>query len=201
MEDGTPLPISEIAGLEVLDREEDRHYQEEAQNIAEFPVAPLRDDQRDHSSQHSKILDHLQRRYLPYLIGQRMPAIEHRISAAGGQYRVRIRYGNSDGWTARDYLIEFPALRFEEQPVAGDASEEYWANDLDDYFEGLADDFSTFCRTFPGGNNHHFWDCLGMPFLNDDLVARKIRHHFTLARDGHSSAEFVLPLWNFARQT
>ena len=200
VKDGTPLPISEIAGLEVLDREEERHYQEEAENIAEFPVAPLRDDHRDHDNQHTKILDHLQQRYLPYLIGQRMPAIEHRISDAGGRYRVRVRYGNSDGWTARDYLIEFPALRFEEQQVAGDASEEYWANDLDDYFEGLADDFSTFCRTFPGGNNHHFWDCLGMPFLNDDLVARKIRHHFERARRGETAETFVAPLWAFIPQ-
>ena len=83
--------------------------------------------------------------------------------------------------------------------VEGDAQEEYWANDLDDYFQGIADDFTTFCRSFPGGDNHEFWDCLGMPFLNDDLVAKKIRYHFQRAQRGETAQSFVSPLWDFTR--
>ena len=197
VEGGSPQPITTIAGVEILDGEEDRNYQEDAENFAKFPVAPLREELRDPQSQHPEILRYLQDRYLPYLIGHRFPAVEHRISAAEGQYRVRVRYGNSEKWIPRDYVIRFESLRFEEQPVAGDAQEEYWANDLDYYFQGLADDFSTFCRSFSGGSNHQYWDCLGMPFLNNDLVQRKIRHHFEQATAGKSAADHVLPLWSF----
>ena len=197
VEEGSPQMITTIAGIEILDGEEGRIYQEDAENFAKFPVAPLREELRDPQSQHPEILRYLQDRYLPYLIGHRFPAVEHRISAAEGQYRVRVRYGNSEKWIPRDYVIRFESLRFEEQPVAGDAQEEYWANDLDDYFQGLADDFSTFCRSFSGGSNHQYWDCLGMPFLNNDLVQRKIRHHFEQAKAGKSAADHVLPLWSF----
>ena len=138
VEEGSPQMITTIAGIEILGGEEGRIYQEDAENFAEFPVAPLREELRDPQSQHPVILRYLQDRYLPYLIGQRFPAVEHRISAAEGQYRVRVRYGNSEKWIPRDYMIHFESLRFEEQPVAGDAQEEYWANDLDDYFQGHA---------------------------------------------------------------
>ncbi|MDE0960901.1 MAG: hypothetical protein OSB09_08980 [Planctomycetota bacterium] len=199
--DGIASPIDTIEGLEVLDTESQRHFDEDAEIHAEFPVAPLRDDSREFSSQHSQVLHFLQRRYLPYLVGQRQPAIEHRLSQNNGQYRIRVRYGTTEKWSPRDYVIQFSSIRFDEQPVAGEAQEEYWANDLDDYFQGTADDFSTFCRSFPGGTSHEFWDCLGMPFLNDDLVAKKIRYHFEQASLGHSAGDFVVPLWNFARQT
>ncbi len=202
VDSGVAGPVTPVPGLEVLDQESQRHFDPETEIVADFPVAPLRDEQRDATTQHQQILHFLQQRYLPYLIGQRKPPIEHRLSEYGGQYRVRIRYGTTDSWSPRDYLIRFSALRFEEQPVDGDADvqEEYWANDLDDYFQGTADDFSTFCRSFPGGSSHEFWDCLGMPFLNDDLVAKKIKLHFERARRGESAATFVLPLWDFARQ-
>ena len=36
-----------------------------------------------------------------------------------------------------------------------------------------------------------------MPFLNNDLVQRKIRHHFEQAKAGRSAADHVLPLWSF----
>ncbi|MGE4620439.1 MAG: hypothetical protein AAEJ04_11590 [Planctomycetota bacterium] len=197
IENGSVATRTTIEGLEVLDQEQQRHFDGETEIYADFPIAPLRQENREPEPQHLQILQFLQQRYLPYLIWQRQPAVEHRISHYGGKYRVRIRYGNSDSWIPRDYAISFEDLRFIETAVEGDAQEEYWANDLDDYFQGVADDFTTFCRTFPGGENHEFWDCLGMPFLNDDLVAKKIRYHFERARNGKTAQSFVSPLWDF----
>ncbi|MGE4633409.1 MAG: hypothetical protein AAEJ47_10260 [Planctomycetota bacterium] len=199
IEEGEVRSTGSVVGLEVLDLEQNRSYDENCQEIADFPVAPLREDERDTASQHVEISRMLQERYLPYLIGQRQPAIEHRITDCGGEYRIRVRYGSSTSWLPRDYTIDHTSLRFEEAPVDGDAHEEYWGNDLEDYFRGIADDFSTFCRSFPGGISHEFWDCLGMPFLNNDLVERKIRFHFERAQRGESAGSFVIPLWDFAR--
>lgn len=199
VEEGQVSSTGTVSGLEILDEEENRTYDETCEEVADFPVAPLREDERDTASQHAEIIRMLQERYLPYLIGQRQPAIEHRIADGGGEYRIRVRYGSSNTWVPRDYLINHGSLRFEEAPVEGDPHEEYWGNDLDDYFRGMADDFSTFCRSFPGGISHEFWDCLGMPYLNDDLVERKIRVHFERAARGESAGSFVLPLWDFAR--
>ncbi len=199
VEQGTAQLAGQIAGLEILDQEPQRFFDGDTEIYADFPVAPLRNESREPEAQHQQVLHFLQQRYLPYLIGQRQPAIEHRISHYGGSYRVRVRYGTVDSWTPRDYVIGFENLRFAEGVVEGDAQEEYWANDLDDYFQGVADDFTTFCRTFPGGDNHEFWDCLGMPFLNDDLVAKKIRYHFHRAHNGESAQSFVAPLWEFMK--
>ena len=195
--DGKISDRSSVTGLEVLDSEASRTFDENIDLIADFPVAPLREGRRDGEKQHEAILSQLQKRYLPYLIGQRQPAVEHRLSAGLGESRVRIRYGDSSEWTTRDYAIDFAHLEFREVSGDGTPDEEYWANDLDDYFLGHADDFTTFCRTFPGGVHHQFWDCLGMPFLNNDRVAKKIRHHFEQAVAGKNAADYVLPLWSF----
>jgi hypothetical protein len=197
IENGTSSNEGIIEGVEVLDLEQQRHFDPEVDIFADFPIAPLRDENREVEGQHQQIEKFLQQRYLPHLIGRRQPAVEHRMSHHGSQYRVRIRYGTSDSWVPRDYALSFADLRFTETRVEGAAQEEYWANDLDDYFQGWADDFTTFCRSFPGGDHQEFWDCLGMPFLNDDLVAKKINHHFERARRGDSAESFVAPLWSF----
>ena len=73
-----------IEGLEVLDTEEERRFDGNLDLVAQFPVAPLREGQRDTEAQHAAILQSLQERYLPYLIGQRQPPVEHRLSAGHG---------------------------------------------------------------------------------------------------------------------
>ena len=186
-----------VAGLQLLDTEADRAFDGDSDLVANFPVAPLREGSRDTAAQHEAIIEALNQRYLPFLVGQRQPPVEHRLSSQHGEFRIRIRYGDSREWKPRDYVATFAQLQFCEAEVDAVPTEEYWANDLDDYFQGTADDFTTFCRTFPGGIHHQFWDCLGMPFLNNDLVEKKIRHHFEQAKAGKSAADYVLPLWGF----
>ena len=141
------------------------------------------------------ILSAMQNRFLPYLIGQRQPSIEHLLSGHGGIYRIRIRYGEAASFEERDYCIRFGRLRFEREDATDDADETYWANDLDDYFEGRCDDFSTFCRHPLPGTTTRLWDCFGMPYLNDDLVEKKHRYHFQRAAQGESLEDWVLNLY------
>ena len=182
-------------GLEILDADSDRRFDCDLALFADFPVAPLADDERDRESQHRMILEVLRHRFFPWLVGQRRPPVEHLLAALGGEYRVRVRYGTTEGWQGRDYAFAFSRMHFDEVDVAGDADEEYWGNDLEDYLLGRADDFSTFCRTIPGGSARRLWDCLGMPYLNDDLIERKLRLHFERAASGKDARSWVLPLW------
>ena len=192
---GSVSQCLESPGLEILDRPEDARFDCDLPLFADFPIAPLTDDERNATPQAQKILEVLNSRFLPWLIGQRRPPVEHLLSALGGEYRIRVRYGTSHSYQGRDYLLGFSTMRFAEVAVEGDADEEYWGNDLDDYLAGRADDFSTFCRTIPGGDARRLWDCLGMPYLNDDLIEKKLRLHFERAATGADARSWVLPLW------
>jgi hypothetical protein len=188
-----------IPWLEALDHEEQRRF-DPSLDLWEsvLPVAPLRDAPRDTAAQRVRILEVLNSRFLPWWIGSRNPPVEHLLSRGEGEYRIRVRFGSPRDPVIEDYVAGFARLRFEPAEPTGDPQridEEYWANDLEDYLDGLADDFSTFCRRPPGGRATRLWDSLGMPYLNDDLVARKHALHFRRAEQGLSSEEWVLALW------
>ncbi|MFN0056842.1 MAG: MBL fold metallo-hydrolase [Planctomycetota bacterium] len=201
LENGQLVDRQPCRFIELLDREEDREFDGEIALFENFPEAPLREDVRNHDEQERRILDLLNQRFLPYLIGMREPPVQHLLSGNGGQYVVRVRYGVTEDFSERDYGISFADLKFSAQPLSGDPDEAYWANDLDDYFAGKADDFSTFCRTAIPATTRRFWDALGMPYLNNDLVERKQRLHFQRARDGQSLADYVLPFYEFYNST
>lgn len=197
--EGGTVRRGRIPWLEVLDREESRRFDPSIDRTESvLPVAPLRDGVRDPAAQRRRILEVLNTRFLPWWIGARNPPVEHVLSRGGGEYRVRVRYGSQRDHAIEDYVAGFERLRFAPAEPTGDPQridEEYWANDLEDYLDGLADDFSTFCRRPPGGRATRLWDSLGFPYLNDDLVARKHAHHFRRAEQGLSSEEWVLAVW------
>ena len=178
--------------LELLDREEDRIFDPELELFEEFPAAPLRDEIRDTEAQRRRIVEMLNTRFLPHLVGSRTPPVEHLLATCGGQYRIRLRFGTVSDHVDEDQGITFARLRFHPMPTRGEPQEFYWANDLEDYLDGRCDDFSTFCRhpLFEGAPR--LWSCLGMPYLNNDLVERKLRHHFERARRGESLSDWVL---------
>ncbi len=197
--DGIVRDIS-VDWFYAIDQESDRAFDPSIDRSEDdFPIAPLFDGVRDTSSQRIRILEVLNGRFLPWWIGSRNPPVEHILAQSGGEYRIRVRYGVSEDYRVEDYIATHRSLRFcatetHEDPEQID--EEYWANDLEDYLDGRADDFSTFCRRPPGGHSTRLWDCLGMPYLNDDLVERKLRLHFERASRGESGEAWVLALWN-----
>ena len=188
-----------IPWLTALDPEEERTFDPTLPKAeTEFAIAPLIDGPRDLDRQRQLILDVLNRRFVPWWIGSRNPPVEHVLSQCGGQYRVRVRYGTASAFKTEDYVASFRRLEFTPAPPTDDRDaiqEEYWGNDLEDYLDGRADDFSTFCRRPPGGSSTRVWDSLGMPYLNDDLVAKKMRIHFDRAAAGKSGGDWVLPIW------
>ena len=196
---GGSIERAPVAGLECLDREEDRAFDPDVERFeSDFAVAPLIDTARPVDPQKERIRAVLNERFLPWWVGARNPPVEHLLARYGGSYRIRVRYGTSDDFSVEDFIASFARLRFTPTSPTDDPEEiqeEYWANDLEDYLDGRADDFSTFCRRPPGGTATQLWDCLGFPYLNDDLVEKKVRFHFARAREGFSGADWVLPIW------
>ena len=118
--------------------------------------------------------------------------IDALLASNGGVYVVRVRYGVDEAGEDRDYAIDFSNLTFHVVDHQGVADEHYWANDLDDLLNGTIDEFSNFCRQPLEATARRFWDALGMPFLNNDLVEKKLRFHFERARNGEPLEDWVL---------
>jgi hypothetical protein len=182
-------------GLTLLDDEASREFDPTLELFTPFPAAPLADEPRDVAEQHLRIRKALNERFLPWLIGAAVPPIEHLLSGNDGTYRIRIRYGTPEEFVDEDFVISFAEIEFGSAAPDGDPDEHYWANDLEDFFDGRADEFSIFVRKPLGGRSQRFWHCLGLPLLNQDLVARKHRFHFERAAAGHDPAEWVLPFY------
>ncbi len=184
--------------IQILDDPEDFRYDGEVARFEDFPEAPLCDERRDVRVQMELVQRLLNERFLPWFIGRRDPPVEHLLSTHGGEYRIRVRFGRTEHYQEQDWVIGFAHLGFTAGRATGDAQETYWANDLEDFFAGRADDFSTFCRR-PIGEAQHFWDCLGMPYLNNDLVMKKLRFHFENAVAGRSLEEWVIGHYGWMR--
>ena len=195
LNDGKLLSHSDAEGVNVLDREEDRHFDPASEIARSFPTGPLLDDARDTEVQRARICECLQNRFLPWLIGARTPPLEHLLADTAGEYRIRLRYGTSEDFKEIDYLLSFARLSFQETDASGKPDESYWANDLDDVLAGRADEFSLCCREPLEGEAQRLWRCLGLPYLNNDLIEKKLRLHFERAARDESIASWAEPYW------
>lgn len=203
LESGALRKRKRCSFVELLDREEDRHFDASLDVCDDVPVAPLVDTRRDRESQRRQILDVLNGRFLPHLIGSRSPPLEHLLGSGGGEYRIRVRYGTVREHEDRDYRLSFESVRFAETESGDRGPDEfYWANDIEDFLAGRCDEFSTFCRKPLGAPAQRLWNCLGLPYLNNDLIERKLRLHFGRAARGESLEEWVLAFYHRpARET
>ena len=196
LEAGRLVARERSAAVELLDREEDRHFDPERNVFDDFPVAPLVDEPRNKDRQRERILETLNQRFLPHLISSRSPPVEHLLGANGGEYRIRLRYGTVREWEDEDYRLTFEACRFSATTAGeGEPDEFYCANNIEDFLDGRCDEFSIFCRKPLGARAQRLWSCLGLPYLNNDLVARKLRLHFERAARGESAEDWVLSFY------
>lgn len=186
---------SPAAGVSLLDEEKERHFDPGSDCTQSFPQAPLLDEKRDTNAQRERIADCLQNRFLPWLIGSRTPPLEHLLAERKGEYRIRLRFGTTGEYEETDYLAGFAQLAFNATTASGQPDEYYWANDIEDVLDGRADEFSLGCRHPLEGKAQRLWCCLGLPFLNNDLIEKKLRLHFERAARGENSNSWVEPYW------
>ena len=194
--DGRVADIYPAAGVQLLDKEEERTFALQEPFFPALPVAPLRDSPRDIVAQKHRILELLNHTFLPYLHGLRAPPVLHLLSEHGGEYRIRIQYGTPENMECKDYVLSFRQLRFTEpDPVDGPAQEQYWANDIADFLDGLCDEFTVFCRAQLPSPFMRLWTCLSTPLLNSSLAHKRIQLHFERAQKGLTAGSWVMPLY------
>lgn len=170
-------------------------FETAAQKPAARPAGPVFNDLRNVAVQKQKILSLLNERFLPYQAYHREEPLKQFLLLKPA-YIVRVRYGTLESHEDVDYRITFARFYFEESPAAQAADEVYWANDLEDFLNGRQDQFSTTLHRFEEGTSIRLWSMLGLPFLNNDLVEKKIAFHFERAVKGLSVNDWMKPLFS-----
>lgn len=154
------------------------------------PEGPVFGSARNTALQKERLLEVLNARFLPHSAYHREESLKQLLLARSA-YTIRILYGTPAQHEALDYRITFAELWFKEFPASGTPDEVYWANDLEDFLDGRQDQFSTTLHRFVEGTAIRLWTMLGLPFLNNDLVKRKIQFHFQRAADGLSVNSWI----------
>lgn len=159
-------------------------------------LRPLRNEKRNIPEQEQKIHHAMNERLFPF----HTASLEDPFAGILGRsvderYIIEIRYGISFDNTSRFYGASFEHRGFLEMDKPDRKPDEvYWANDLEDHLEGMQDLFSNTIYGYDEELQFRFWSVLGYPFLNSDIVEKKIRYHFHRARRGENVNDYVLDL-------
>ncbi len=161
-------------------------------------TSPLRHEQRDIEIQKNKIINCLNHRFLPYQLSSLEDPLQKAMSETGkGRYTIRFYFGNNREGEYADFTYSFAQTSFSaDGPHNIPPQEHYFANDIEDFLDGTQDLFSNSLDRFEPGTQRRFWNMLGMPFVNSDLVYRKLEYHFRRAKEGNDISSWVL---NIAR--
>ncbi|GIX42068.1 MAG: hypothetical protein KatS3mg129_1801 [Leptospiraceae bacterium] len=111
------------------------------------------------------------------------------------QYCIEIRYGTKENYKTTYYYLHFLHYGFRETDKnIIKPWEIYWANDLEDYYYGRLDQFSSILLDLTTFRSFYFWTMLGIPYLNNDIVKNKLTFHFKRALENLSVDDYVLPV-------
>jgi len=73
-------------------------------------------------------------------------------------------------------------------------NETYFIEDLINFLEGKIELYSNFWQYLQPGTNIYLWECLGANFINNEIILKKFRYHFDLAKKWIEPRERVLKI-------
>ncbi len=162
---------------------------------------PLHLGVQDFEQQESAILTAIHTRFLPSKIADPNDSLKQAIILDGlHKYVIEVEYGSKKPFESRYYAWGFSRFRFERIIPANrqdlpKIQESYFANDLTDFLEGKVELYCNFIQDLNPEMNYRLWTVLGSNFLNHDLVERKYRYHFKLAKNGGTAESYVLGMF------
>lgn len=161
--------------------------------------APQRNETRDILNQKNIILDLINNRFFPYALANlEMPLKDIILSNPEKKYAIKVRYGTKENFENIYYVYDFWKCNFQEETIKNDFfNEDYWANDLEDFYNGTQELYSNFLHKLDATKGYRLWTYLGTNFLNNDLVYKKFDFHFQKAQNKESINDYVL---NFYKQ-
>ncbi|MCS7205380.1 MAG: hypothetical protein NZ853_06765 [Leptospiraceae bacterium] len=151
---------------------------------------PVFDEERDISKQEQLIEKLLDRLYIYLTTQPEIPIVK----LLKENYTIKILYGTSSKFYDKNYSIDFEHFKFYPNPHPQKIFETYWANDLEDYYFGRLDQFSSVLLDLSKFETFYLWTMMGIPFLNNDIVYNKIEFHFERAIKGLTPDDYVLPI-------
>jgi ribonuclease BN (tRNA processing enzyme) len=152
---------------------------------------PIFDEKRNLNQQRKLIFKLLERLYIYLGSNPQIPFLQ----LLKEKYCIEIRYGFRNNFKKIYYYLDFSYYGFiekEDSPLK--PWEIYWANDIEDYYRGKLDQFSSILLNLNEFRSFYFWTMLGLPFLNNDIVKNKIKFHFENAFSGRRVDDYVLPI-------
>ncbi len=162
-----------------------------------YVIWPLHNTQREKSRQEKIILDSLNNRFLPYRLGNVEDNLKNVILRdENRKYTICIKYWTLENYESTYYKVSFENFIFETwESKNWHFDEEYWANDIEDFYDGKQELYSNFLHTLKENKVYRFWTSLWANFLNNDLVKKKFELHFSEAKNWKSPRDFVLPYY------
>ena len=158
--------------------------------IKQIQDRPIFDNKRNQEEQ-TKILELLLNRFYAYLTSNpQIPVID----LFKKQYSLKFLYGDSNHNKPIFYQLDFSYWNFRQRESLKEPYETYWLNDIEDFFNGRLDVFSSTLLNLKEYKTFYFWTMLGLPFLNNDIVYNKIKLHFDNAFANKKVEEYVLPV-------
>ena len=159
---------------------------------------PLNNERRNTEKQKKLILKLLNERFLPYQIGNIDDNFKHiLLKSDAKKYVIAIKFGTKENFETVYYISDYRQVFFEEWITKNNYfDEDYWANDIDDFYNGSQELYSNFLHTLSTGKSYRFWTALWANFLNNDLIKNKFILHFERANTWKTARDFVLNYYN-----
>jgi hypothetical protein len=158
---------------------------------------PLNNVKRNYKAQESIILDLLNNRFLPYWLANTENPFKNAIlNSPNHKYVVKVIYGTKEDNFPKNYYYDFSSFKFQEEKWKHEHyNEDYWANDLEDFFNGRQELYSNFLHNLDPKKTYRLWTCLWANFLNNDLIYKKFNFHFKRANIWRNVNSYVLKKW------
>lgn len=156
-----------------------------------YSIWPLNKEKRDIKKQEKIILDLLNNRFLPYQIVNLEDPMKNILLQNKRDYIIKISYLDNEVYNEKYYSYWFWKFNFTEVINSNYFDEDYFANDIEDFYEWKQELYSNFWHKLSNGKNYRFWTMLWANFLNNDLVYKKYDFHFNEANCSKTVDEFV----------
>lgn len=159
---------------------------------------PVNNEKRNIKAQENIILDLLNNRFLPYRLANTEDPLKNIVlNSKNNKYVIKVKFWTLENYHERNYFYDFSVFRFEEEKWKHwDYNEDYWANDLEDFFNWRQELYSNFLHKLTKWKIYRLWTFLWSNFINNDLVYKKFKFHFKRANAWRDVDSYVLPKWD-----
>lgn len=158
---------------------------------------PINNQERNIINQEEIILNLINNRFFPFWFAVKQDCIKNRIlKNPNRSYNILVKFWTKENHIKKIYHYNFSQFNFILKDYNNEEYDEnYWANDLEDYFNWTQELYSNFHHKLEKWKWYRLWTTLWMNYINNDLLYKKFDFHFKQALEWKTSSDFVLPVY------